>query len=275
LRGHGGETWHARLRTSGAGLLVGGLALTLAACGSSGGRQDATEPSGKFPVSIVRSAFPPRQQLAKTSDLTLGVKNTGKRPVPALAVTISIAGKQGQDSIQPFSVRDPQPGLAVPDRPVWILEQDYPKLVGGGNPGGAQTANSKTFDFGALKPGATRAAIWRVTPVKPGTYTVLYRIDAGLTGKAKAVTADGSPPQGSFHVTITSRPPLTRVNGKGQVVVVGSGGKTGGGQSQSSGKSTTGGGQGAKKNKTPKQPKNEAPAVPQGGGSLPPSGSGQ
>ena len=259
---------------------MGGLAVALAACGSSGGRQDASEPSGKFPVSIVRSAFPPRQQLAQTSDLTLGVKNTGKRTVPALAVTISIAGKQGQDSMRPFSIRDPQPGLAVPDRPVWILEQDFPKLVGSSSAGGAETANLKTFDFGALKPGQTTAAIWRVTPVKPGTYTVLYRIDAGLTGKAKAITANGSPPVGSFHVKITSRPPLTRVNGNGQVVVIGSGSASGGGQAKSGsnassgGQSTAGGGQGAN-GKPPQQPKNEAPALPQGGGSLPPSGSGQ
>jgi hypothetical protein len=262
--------------------MVGGLALALAACGSSGGRQDATEPSGKFPVSIVKSSFAPRQQLAETSDLTLGVKNTGKRTVPALAVTITIAGKAGLDSMQPFSIRDPQPGLAVPDRPVWILEQDFPKLVGSSAPGGAQTANFKTFDFGPLKPGHTTAAIWRVTSVKPGTYTVLYRVDAGLTGKAKAITADGSPPVGSFHVQITSRPPLTGVNGKGQVVVIGSGasGGGGGGKSQGGGKtsqsgnpSTQGGGKGGKSK--PQQPKNEPPAVPQGGGSLPPSGSGQ
>jgi len=258
---------------------LGGLALALTACGSSGGRQDSSEPSGKFPVSIVKSAFPPRQQLAQTSDLTLGVKNTGKRTVPELAVTISIAGKQGQDSMQPFSVRDPQPGLAVPDRPVWILEQDFPKLVGSSAPGGAETANFKTFDFGPLKPGDTTAAIWRVSAVKPGTYTVLYRIDAGLTGKAKAITADGSPPVGSFHVKITSQPPLTGVNGKGQVVIIGSGGGGGGkaqsGSSQSGGKSKQSGGGKGGKSKAPQKPKNEPPAVPQGGGSLPPSGSGQ
>ena len=253
---------------------MGVLATGLAACGSSGGRQDASEPTGKFPVSIVSAKFPPRQQLAQTSNLTLGVKNTGKKTLPALAVTISIAGKLGKNSVRPFSIRDPQQGLAVPDRPVWILEQDYPKLVGSSSPAGAETANEKTFDFGRLKPGATTSALWRVTPVKPGTYTVLYRVDAGLTGNAKAVTGNGSPPTGSFHVKITDVPPLTRVNGQGQVVEIGSGASAGGGKTKGGGKSASSGGNKAK-SRPPKQPANEPPAVPQGGGSLPPSGSGQ
>jgi len=233
---------------------VGVLATGLAACGSSGGRQDASEPTGKFPVSIVSAKFPPRQQLAQTSNLTLG--------------------KLGKNSVRPFSIRDPQQGLAVPDRPVWILEQDYPKLVGSSSPAGAETANEKTFDFGRLKPGATTSALWRVTPVKPGTYTVLYRVDAGLTGNAKAVTGNGSPPTGSFHVKITDVPPLTRVNGQGQVVEIGSGASAGGGKTKGGGKSASSGGNKAK-SRPPKQPANEPPAVPQGGGSLPPSGSGQ
>lgn len=242
----------------------------LAGCGSSGGRQDESEPAGKFQVAIVSAKFPPRQQLAQTSNLTLGVKNIGKKTVPALAVTISLAGKLGEDSARPFSIRDPQVGLAIPDRPVWILEEDYPKLVGSSAPGGAETANLKTFDFGPLKPGETTAALWRVTPVKPGSYTVTYRIDAGLTGKAKAVTTDGSPPTGSFHVKITSVPPLTRVNSQGQVVEIqpgGQGGSSSGGQGGGSKQGGSGGG-------SAQGQSSGAPAEPQNGSSLPPSGSG-
>ena len=50
-----------------------------------------------------------------------------------------------------------------------------------------------------------------------GTYTVHYQVAAGLQGKAKAVTADGSPVKGEFAVTISSKPPQTCVNGKGDV----------------------------------------------------------
>lgn len=196
------------------------LCAALAACGGGGERQDENEPSGKYPVEIVDASFPNRQRLAETTSLKLGVKNTGEKALPALAVTISIAGKAGESALQPFSVRDPQPGLAIPDRPVWILEFQYPKLAGSTEPAGAQTANEKTFDFGELKPGRTIRAVWKVTPVKAGKYTLTYRIDAGLFGNAVAVTGDGSPPTGSFAVQITDVPTQTRVNDAGQVVEI-------------------------------------------------------
>ena len=57
-----------------------------------------------------------------------------------------------------------------------------------------------------------------MTPVHAGTYTVHYQVAAGLEGKAKAVTRDGSPVKGEFVVTISSKPPQTCVNGAGKVV---------------------------------------------------------
>jgi hypothetical protein len=202
--------------------VVGALALALAlslalgACGSGGQRQDAGEPSGKFPVKIVTSSFPTRQRLAKTSDLRIGVQNTGDKDLPSLAITISL----DKDAVLPFSTFDPQPGLADPDRPVWVLENNYPKLAGQTRSAGAQTANDKTFDFGPLKPGDTVEAVWKVTPVRAGKYLLDYIVDAGLQGKAKAVTADGSPASGSFTVEISSEPPQTRVDEQGNVIVV-------------------------------------------------------
>jgi hypothetical protein len=210
----------------------------VAGCGGGGSRQDVNEPSGKFPVKIVTSSFPTRQRLAQTSLLRIGVQNTGGKTVPALAITISI----DKNAVHPFSYYDPQPGLADPDRPVWVLENGYPKLAGQTASAGAETANDKTFDFGPLKPGKTTEAVWKVTPVRGGIYTIDYEVDGGLNGKAKAVTSDGSPVTGSFAVKISTTPPQTRVNGNGQVIVVtpggggkqsGSGGKSGGGQSGS------------------------------------------
>ena len=60
-----------------------------------------------------------------------------------------------------------------------------------------------------------------MTPVQAGTYTVHYEVAAGLTGKAKAVTEDGSPVEGEFVVTITDKPPRARVNDAGQVEIQG------------------------------------------------------
>ena len=59
-----------------------------------------------------------------------------------------------------------------------------------------------------------------MTPVQGGTYTVHYRVAAGLEGKAKAVTANGSVPEGEFVVRISTAPPQTRVNDSGQVVPI-------------------------------------------------------
>jgi hypothetical protein len=209
------------------GMMVAGLA----ACGG-GERQDVDEPSGEFPVSIVTSQFPTRQRLAQTSFLRLGVRNSGDHTIPDLAITIYV----DPDAIRPFSIRDKQANLSAPDRPVWILENDYPKLAGPGTSladldkaptAGAETANSKTFAFGPLGPGDEIDAAWKVTPVRDGDFTLHYRVDAGLGGKAKAVTSDDSPPTGEFAVRISSTPPQTRVNGQGEVVQIQPGGGSG------------------------------------------------
>jgi len=217
--------------------VVGTLALTLllaaalSACGGGGERQDASEPEGKFPVKLVTSSFPTRQRLAQPSLLRIGFQTTGQKPVPAVAITISI----DKNAIHPFSTFDKQPGLADPDRPVWVLENDYPKLAGEKTPAGAQTANDKTFDFGTLQPGKTVEAVWKVTPVMAGVFAVDYKVDAGLTGKAKAVTSDGGPVSGSFVVKISDVPPQTRVNDQGEVVEVPQNGGSGSGNGAGSG----------------------------------------
>jgi hypothetical protein len=189
--------------------------LGLAACGG-GERQDEDEPEGEFPVEISTADFPNRQRLAQTSDLRLGIENVGEETIPDLAITI-VTDPDAEGS---FSVISEQPDLAIPSRPVWILEQGYPKLAGEAESAGAEAAQSNTFSFGALEPGDTREIVWRVTPVQSGTYTVSYRVAAGLHGKAVAVTEGGSTPEGEFVVTITDVPPQTRVTDSGKVVPI-------------------------------------------------------
>jgi hypothetical protein len=133
-------------------------------------------------------------------------------------VTLSIAGKLGQTSSLPFGIHDPQTGLAQPDRPVWVLAAGYPKLGGSSDPGGASTSNRKTFSLGPLKPGATTEATWKLSAVKAGKFTVLYKIDAGVSGTAKAKTSGGVAPGGSFVTEITAALPDTEVTDDGEVV---------------------------------------------------------
>jgi hypothetical protein len=227
-------------RRIGIGVLGLLLAAGVASCG--GSRQDADEPEGDFPVSIVSADFPSKQQLAENTNLTLAVSNSGDQTIPNLAITIFTTSNTTTDESTAttgttstgatstsqelptaqgaFSVRSEQEGLAIPFRPVWILEVGFPKLEGETAPAGAEAAQTDTYAFGELAPNETKRMVWNVTPVQGGTYTVHYRVAAGLQGKAKAVTADGSVPEGEFVVRISTTPPQTRVNDSGQVVPI-------------------------------------------------------
>jgi hypothetical protein len=197
------------------------LAASLAACGSESS-SDANEPAGNYSMKVTRATFPNEQHLGQTSLMKIAVRNTGDKTIPATAITISIDGKQGQTSALPFGIRDPQPDLAQPDRPVWVLAEGYPKAAGPETKrGGATTESRKTFDFGALKPGATVEGIWKLSAVKQGRFTVLYGVDAGLSGSAKAKTSSGVAPGGSFKVYVSKEPVNVEVTDSGEIVEIG------------------------------------------------------
>jgi hypothetical protein len=217
LRGTGRQSRHARLQAIATGFAALAAAALLGACGGASSDNEAT---GTFHVKVTEASFPTAQKLGQTALLKLAIHNTGKRAVPALAVTFTIAGKQGVDSSLPFGVRDPQPELAQPERPVWVLAQTYPRLHGSSKPGGASTSSPKTFSLGELKPGATTDAVWKLSAVRSGKYTLLYEIDAGLSGNAKAKTVNGVKPGGSFTAEISERLPETEVTDNGEIVEV-------------------------------------------------------
>lgn len=171
-------------------------------------------------MKVVRADFPTEQSLGQTSLMRIGVRNTGHRTVPAVTITISIAGKEGRTSSLPFGIHDPQAGLAQPDRPVWVLAEGYPHVGESTEPGGAEGFSRKTFDFGPLKPGGTVEGVWKLSAVKAGRWTVAYSVDAGLTGAAKAKTSGGTQPGGTFSVDISERTPEVEVTGSGEVVEI-------------------------------------------------------
>lgn len=174
------------------------VAFSVAGCGG-GDRQDKNEPSGTFNLHVVKAAFPSAQSLAQQEALTIAVKNTDSRTIPDLAVTV--------DS---FTTRSQQPGLADPNRPVWIVDE---------GPVGGITAYTNTWALGALPPGETRTFTWKVTSVQSGTHTVKYRIAAGLNGKAKAKVDGREDYQGTFTVDISGKPAQSTVDpNTGQII---------------------------------------------------------
>lgn len=217
------------------GIAAAALAAGLAACGG-GERQDATGPSGNFPVEVAKAKFANHQKLAATNYLQLEIRNAGDQTIPDLTVTINTVA-EGQPNLKSpaystgsgqgsFYIRVDEPHLAFPFRPVWILEEDYPKIIKPGQPlkqlaktptSGAASAATDTFQFGAVKPDESKEIAWRVTPVRTGTYTVRYEVSASITGKARAVTPDGGPVRGEFVATISGKPPQTCVTGGGKV----------------------------------------------------------
>jgi hypothetical protein len=217
LGGHARQVSRHRHRATVTAVLTAALALSIAACGG-GSSSDANETEGNYDVKVTDAGFATEQHLGQTYLLKLGVRNTGQKTIPALTVNVAIKGKQGEGSTLPFGIRDPQPELAQPDRPVWVLAAHYPKFAGNTAGGGAETSNPKTFDFGPLKKGATANVVWKLSAVKAGSYTLVYSVEAGLTDATKAETGGGAAPGGSFTVKISSAARNTEVNDSGEVV---------------------------------------------------------
>jgi len=177
------------------------IALATVAAGCGGGeRQDANEPSGTFNLDVSSAKFPSKQRLARQEEFIVEVRNTDKRTIPNVAVTIDPG----------FSTREEREDLADPNRPIWIVDS---------GPRGGITAYTNTWALGPLASGQSRKFVWRVTPVRTGSYDVHYRVAAGLNGKAKAQAPSGNAPEGSFTVNVSGKPAQATVDpATGEVV---------------------------------------------------------
>ena len=176
--------------------------VALGGCGGGEERQDADEPRGNYTVEV-DATFPTSQSLAKQETFNVRVENTDTKVIPNVAVTI--------DS---FSYRSDRQDLADPERPNWIVDSA---------PGGGDTAYTGTWALGRLKAGESKTFTWRVTPVRPGTHRVKYRVAAGLDGKAKAQLDGGDVPEGAVSVSVSREPSDASVDPEtGEVVRGGS-----------------------------------------------------
>jgi hypothetical protein len=192
--------------------------VTVPGCGCGGGGESQLDPSiaGKYPVRVVTAKFPNRQRVAQTNLLRLSVRNVGDKALPNTVVSLFI-DRNAQGS---FQVVENAPGQANQSRPVWILNNLYPKLADNVAPAGADAAQTNTFQFGSLAKGETKEMRWSLTPVRGGTHTLRYQLAASLEGQAQAVNEDGSPVRGQFVVSIATKPPKAGVNDKGQPVIL-------------------------------------------------------
>ena len=171
-----------------AGVLAGtlaALAVALSACGQD--RQDENEAEGKYKVDVVSASFPGRQHLADEATLRIKIQNKDSREIPNLAVTVDGFGQRRENV-----------GLADPERPVWLVNE---------GPYNSNSALTNTWTVGPVPAGQTRTLDWKVTAVRAGTYSVRYRVAAGIDGKAIAESFDGSgAAKGSFIARITRAP---------------------------------------------------------------------
>jgi len=189
--------------------------IAVAGCGG-GERQDENEPEGNFPVEVVRATLPEQQKLAKSSDMTVTVRNAGRDTIPNIAVTVNGFDKRKKD-----------PDLADPSRPVFAITGVQVEIAGfpeakDASPRGCDTAYVNTWACGPLRPNEQKTFRWSVTAVQAGDFNIDWRVAAGLDGKAKAVAAGGGPaPRGQFSGTISDEAPDVRVADDGKTIVNG------------------------------------------------------
>ncbi len=177
---------------------VAATAVLVGAAGCGGKDQSADEPSGVYKVDVVQTSFPSKQALAQSSVMTIAVRNAGATAMPNVAVTVN-----------GFDRRIEQAGIGDPTRPSFTVEK---------GPFDADTSYVNTWATNRrLGPGRTAVFRWHVTALHPGTYTLKYKVAAGLTGKAQARLTNGSAPEGTFTVRVSGKPPQSTVGKGGKV----------------------------------------------------------
>jgi hypothetical protein len=198
--------------------LVGACAALLASGCGGGTRQDHGEAKRNYQIKLLAHSFQANQAIARPAELRIQVRNADTRTIPNVAITL--------DS---FYYTEKYPELASDKRPIWVVEQG-PGVIAKSPvqsqaispPGGGQTAYVNTWALGPLAPGHTQTFVWKVVPVKSGSHSVHYEVDAGLGGLAKAIAPSGGEAlSGSLRAQIAPAPPSSHVDPSTGRVVVG------------------------------------------------------
>jgi hypothetical protein len=168
------------------------LAVLVAGCGGGGQRQDAGAPSGTWRVAVEQWKFPKRQYLGTPTQFKLSIRNTDRREIPQLIVTIG-----------GLSTRVVQPNAASTIRPVWLppKEPNYANVTPYNSP------LARSYNLGPVAPGELKSFSVELTPLRRGSHTVTYKLSPDLFGDNRAVnSADGGPASDSRVIAIDPTP---------------------------------------------------------------------
>ncbi len=197
-----------RATLRGATAAVAAVALALAGCG--GGSAPPAEPAATYPVAT-QASFPAHQSLAQRVALRLTVRNTGTRTIPNVAATIVSGGGPDGTAVQAFGSNLAGADLSSHSRPVWVVDA---------GPSNGDTAFANTWALGPIRPHQARTFVWRVVPVRAGTYTIGYRLTGSTTGRSQLREANGDAARGSLTVDVSAKPATVRVTADGRIVSV-------------------------------------------------------
>lgn len=208
IRRGSGASGGTRLR---AGALAGAAVVLLGGCGGPA-RQDADEPTGRYRVEVTEASFPDEQKLAKSTRMTIKVRNVDTKTIPNLAVTMGTGVGNPSAGEGPAGLTYYDEGNEDPAKPIFTVDT---------SPRGAATAYKDTWALGRLRPGRTKTFNWDVTAVDARPYDIKYRVSAGLDGKAMAITADGGQPAGRFTGVVSDAVPQPKVADSGEDIISG------------------------------------------------------
>lgn len=167
------------------------VAATTLVAGCGGQTQAADAPSGTWQVAVEEWEFPRHQYLGTPVDLTLRVRNTDTRTIPALIATV--------DGLR---TRVFQPGAASEVRPIWMTSEVDWAHVTPYNSSLGESAN-----LGELKPGDVATYVVQLTPLREGLHEVGYRLAPALFGDNKIVNGnDGETAEETRRVLIDPTP---------------------------------------------------------------------
>ena len=154
---------------------------------------------------MTKASFPEDQKLAKSSRMTIRVRNVGTKTIPNLAVTMGTGVGNPSAAEGPAGLTYRDEGNEDEAKPLFTIDT---------SPRGGETAYKDTWALGKLEPGRSKTFNWDVTAVEARPYNIGYRVSAGLDGKAMAITADGSQPAGRFTGVVSDAVPQPKVADK-------------------------------------------------------------